>query len=91
MPSSLELLEGDLTITDKFGVICGTFTHKNDTSSIINHIETVHESKYNVTGSLDDKDQWNLLHNSYKESSNSSQEGKRSKKIMSFASNSSSK
>jgi len=72
VPSSLELLEGDLTITDKFGVICGTFTHKNDTSSIINHIETVHESKYNVTGSLDEKDQWDLLHNSSKESSNSS-------------------
>ena len=53
VPTSLDLLEGELTIIDKFGVICGTFTHQNDTSNIINQIETIHENKYNVTGSVE--------------------------------------
>ena len=57
---------------------------------IINQIETIHENQYNVTGSIKEKDQWEVLHDVSKDSSKSSQEGKRSK-MISFASSSSSK
>ena len=90
VPTSLDLLEGELTITNTNGEICGTFTHQNDESKIINSIETIHENKYNITGSIKDKDQWEVIHDVSKDIPKPSSDGKRSK-FLSFASNSSAK
>lgn len=62
--NSLDFLGGDVTLTDRYGMIRGTFMQRNDSGAEQRHFvegEFTNEWQVNVVGSNRDKDQWELV------------------------------